>query len=338
MTLPRLTFFCELEHDPLQALFSEKIIAALVDLNAHLNLGILDLSDQRAEIVKRLNQAGVPVTAWLLLPVDQGYWCNLDNAPQAIARYSAFRDWTARHDLNWAGVGLDIVPDIRDLHQFAQRRWRMLPAMLKRLLERGRLKSGLAAYRYLVSRIRADGYPVDSYQFPVIADERQAGSTMLQRLAGLVDIPTDREVWMVYTSFLRPNGAGFLASYAPEVGSIGLGSTGGGVEIDILDRRPLTWEEFARDLRLAWYWCDDIHVFSLEGCVEQGFLERLKDFAWDYPLLFPEDSLARVESLRRALRSGLWVSSHTTAILVAAMGVALVGVGLRRYFRRKMQI
>ena len=35
---------------------------------------------------------------------------------------------------------------------------------------------------------------VENYQFPLIADERQAGSTVLQRLA-LVDVETDREVW-----------------------------------------------------------------------------------------------------------------------------------------------
>ena len=86
MTLPRLTFFCELEPDPLQTLISESTITCLVDLKAHLSLGILDLSDPRAEVVKRLNSAGVPVTAWLLLPEEQGYWFNLDNVAQATAQ------------------------------------------------------------------------------------------------------------------------------------------------------------------------------------------------------------------------------------------------------------
>jgi sterol desaturase/sphingolipid hydroxylase (fatty acid hydroxylase superfamily) len=74
----------------------------------------------------------------------------------------------------------------------------------------------------------------------------------------------------------------------------------------------------------------------LEGCVEQGYLERLKSFAWDYPVLMPEESLAKVESFRRALRSGLWVSSHGTAILVASMGITLLTVGLKRYLSRKV--
>ncbi|MBN1147438.1 MAG: hypothetical protein JXA78_09290 [Anaerolineales bacterium] len=333
--MPRLTFFCELELKPLQDLFNEQIIADLVAMQASLSLGILDLSPARAGVVRRLNQAGVPVIAWLLLPKEQGYWFNLDNAPQAIARYADFKAWTEENGLCWAGVGLDIEPDIRDMARFGERKWLMLPSLLRKLLERNRLKGGRAAYRALVSRIHADGYPVDAYQFPVIADERQAGSTLLQRLAGLVDLPSDREVWMLYTSLLRPHGAGFLASYAPQAQSVGLGVTGGGVDVGVADRKPLTWQELARDLRLAWCWCDDIHVFSLEGCVEQGFMEELSSFAWDYPVLMPEEGLARVESFRKALRSGLWLSAHTTAILAAAFAGALVGVGVRRYLARR---
>jgi hypothetical protein len=334
--MPQLTFFCELELEPLQTLFTESIISDLVELKASLSLGVLDLSGERAQVVKRLNQAGVPVIAWLLLPKDHGYWFNLDNAPLAIARYAEFKDWTARHELHWAGIGLDIEPDIRDMTRFGQRKWRILPSLLGRLVDSNRLKGGKAAYRALVSRIRSDGYTVDSYQFPVIDDERQMGSTFLQRLGGLVDIPVDKEIWMLYSSYLRPNGAGFIASYAPDAQALGLGVTGGGVDVGVVDKNPLSWQELARDLRLAWYWCDDIHIFSLEGCVEQGYLVRLKSFAWDYPVLMPEESLAKVESFRRALRSGLWVSSHGTAILVASMGITLLTVGLKRYLSRKV--
>lgn len=44
-----------------------------------------------------------------------------------------------------------------------------------------------------------------NYHFRLIAEERQAGSTLLQRLA-LVNVTTDREVWMLYSSFLRALG------------------------------------------------------------------------------------------------------------------------------------
>lgn len=56
-----------------------------------------------------------------------------------------------------------------------------------------------------MNQIPADGWPVENYQFPLIADERQARSTLLQRLA-LVDAATGREVWMLYSSFMRTLG------------------------------------------------------------------------------------------------------------------------------------
>ena len=49
---------------------------------------------------------------------------------------------------------------------------------------------------------------------------------MLQRLAGLVEVTTDREIWMLYSSFLRSVGPGMIWSYGPQAGAIAVGSTG----------------------------------------------------------------------------------------------------------------
>lgn len=83
-------------------------------------------------------------------------------------------------------------------------------------------------YAALVDRIHADGWEVENYQFPLIADERRAGSTLLQRLMGLVDVRTDREVWMQYTSFVGSLGASLLWSYGPDSEAIAVGTTGAG--------------------------------------------------------------------------------------------------------------
>jgi hypothetical protein len=337
MPLPRLTFFCELESGPLSALFDDPLIADLAEMKASLSLGILDLNAERAQIVRNLNQAGIPVIAWLLLPKDQGYWFNLYNAPQALTRYQEFKAWSAQHNLTWDGIGLDIEPDIREITQLAERDWSTLPGILRRALDFRGQREALGAYRDLVSLIRRDGYRVDSYQFPFIADERRVGSKFLQRLAGLVDIPVDREVWMIYTSFVRPIGAGFLASYAPEAQSVGLGSTGGGVELDVGEMRaqPLRWDELARDLRLAWFWCNDLHIFSLEGCVQQGFIPRLKNFTWDMPVMMPYTSQARADGWRKALRSSLWIVSNMVLIVLVLTGAILVWKILKHILGRR---
>ena len=112
----------------------------------------------------------------------------------------------------------------------------------------------------------ADGWRVENYQFPLIADERRAGSALLQRLA-LVDVATDREVWMLYSSFLRALGPGLIWAYGPEAPAIAVGTTGGGRDIPGSPQMPtLSWEELAGDLRLARHFCDQILIHSLEGC------------------------------------------------------------------------
>ena len=322
MKQPQLTFFCELESDALEALFAEpSVINDLAALEARVSLGLLDLSPARAAVVRRLNEAGIPVVAWLLLPKEEGYWFNLSNAPQAAARYAGFKAWTAEHGLEWAGLGIDVEPDIREMQQLLDDWPRLLRTLLQRTFDNERLRRAQAAYGALVDRMRDDGYPVEGYAFPFVVDERRAGATLLQRLAGTVEVPVDREVLMLYTSFLRAAGPGVLWSYGPDAGSVGVGSTGGGVEIEGIDPLPtLDWDAFSRDLRLARRRSDDVHVFSLEGCVRQGFLSRLKAFDWDRTVTPPLETAGQVEKARRALRAVLWASAHPAVVLGGLIG------------------
>ncbi|MCS7221006.1 MAG: hypothetical protein RML36_02450 [Anaerolineae bacterium] len=332
MMQPRLTFFCELEADALQRLFADPaVVNDLAALGASVSLGILDLSPERAAVVQRLNQAGISVIAWQLLPKSQGYWYNAGNAAQAAARYLAFRAWTAEHGLRWAGIGIDIELDIREVQQLLINKWHLLPTILRRAFDSERLRRAQAEYSALVQQMRADGYRVDSYLLPWVLDERKAGSTLLQRIGGLVDVPADREVPMLYSSFMRPRGPGMLWSYAQDVPSVGLGSTGGGVCLEGMPEiRPLDWNEFSRDLRLARRWTNDIHVFSLEGCVQQGFLARLKDFDWNQPITPPLEMAEQVERFRKALRAGLWASAHPFTVFGGLIGALWLVSRLRR--------
>lgn len=317
MPQPRLTFACELEPALLQALFSDPaVVTDLLALHAGVSLGILDHSAERAEVVRCLNQAGIPLVAWLLLPKDEGYWFGLDNAPQAAGCYAAFKAWSAEQGLRWSGIGVDIETDYGQMQALMTgRRREVLSHMLGRLLDNERLRRAQLAYGALLAQMRADGYTVESYQFPFIVDERAAGSTLVQRIFGIVDVPADREVLMLYSSFLGSAGPAFLWSYAADAGGAGVGSTGGGVEsaLPVLD-----WDGLARDLRLAYRRAPEVFVFSLEGCVRQGFLVRLGTFDWDAPLVAPE-GVEQVNAWRRALRAGLWASAHPWAVLGAAL-------------------
>ena len=303
------------------------MIDDLKGLDAALSLGILDLSEERAKVVKRLNKAEVPVIAWLLLPEDQGYWFNLDNYEAAAQRYQDFLAWTEQYELEWVGIGLDIEPDIQEMRQImAQKQTDKFAATLfNRFMNRKRVAKAKMAYQSLVEQIHADGYPVESYHIPLISEERRAKSSVLQRTMGLVDLETDREVFMLYSSFFRPNGDALLWSYAPETDSIGVGNTGGGVDIEgVIDLPPLTWEEFSRDLRMCVMQEKPIHIFCLEGCVAQGFLSKLNTFDWDKPVEKPT-GLRRVAGIRTGITTGLWLLERPWVILLAL--ASLIGLG-----------
>jgi hypothetical protein len=332
--LPVLTFFCELDAQPLEALFTNpQVIPDLKALNAGVSLGILDFSPERAGVIQSLNKANIPVTAWLLLPKDQGYWFNSANVAQATRRYADFKAWTAEHDLKWAAIGLDIEPDINEAIALTQGRSRLAPMLFKRLFDPQSLLRAEMAYASLVTGIQTDGYLVESYHIPFIVDERKTSSTLLKRLAGLVDFHANREVLMLYSSFFRPVGDGLIWSYGPQADSIGIGSTGGGVDIQaVKDIPPITWPELTRDLRLAYRLKKPVHLFSLEGCIAEGYLARLRTFDWEGPISAPVDSYQKVHTARQVGQAGLWVAAHPLVVLAS---ISLISWVISRLFGRR---
>jgi hypothetical protein len=334
----QLVFGCELDTDELQEMFATPtVLDTLIELGAGVGLAVIDLSAERAAVVRHLNDAGVPVAAWLVLPREEGYWFNADNAPEATARYKQFRAWTAEYGLRWEGIGLDVEPDFNEVKQLlGKERWQILPVMLRRAFDRERLHRAETAYRVLVEQIRADGYRVETCQFPFIVDERKAGAWLLQRVFGLVDMKADGELLMLYSSFAPAIGDGLLWSYAPDAEGIIVGITGNGVEPDGM-AVPMTWAEFSRDLRLAAHWRDLIFVYSLEGCVQQGFLERLRTFDWEEPVVVPHKRARQINTARMAVQAGLWASAHTSLILMGMLSlVSLFSFLLRPGGRRKL--
>jgi hypothetical protein len=319
---PNLTFVCELDAPRLTELFADpSVIDDLQALGARVMIMVSDFSAERARVVRQLNQAGIPLVGIPLFPVEEGYYLTVDNAPRAAQRYQQWKQWTAEHGLVWEQVGLDIEPEAQFYLQLMANPWGLVPRLLQRLRDHERVTHARAAYAELVDQIHADGWPVENYQFPFIADERRAGSTLLQRLMGLVDVPTDREVWMQYTSFVGALGPGILWSYGPESDAIAVGTTGGGPDIPSQPQfTPLSWEELTRDLRLARRWTDQLYVHSLEGCVWNGYLTRLGSLDWT-PASTPPETAAVAGLLRAGLRGLLRASIHPwgTAGLVVTL-------------------
>jgi membrane protease YdiL (CAAX protease family) len=181
-------------------------------------------------------------------------------------------------------------------------------------------------YRDLIGRMRRGGYAVEVYQLFFMADERRAHSTLLERLFQVVDVSGERNCLMLYTSFHHSWGASVIRTYGGDAGTIVIGSTGGDSALDA-GFAPLNWDEFLRDLQAARRWTNEIGVYSLEGCVRQGMLARLRSVDWsrDTP---PGPAAWQPQAIRAGIAIVLWADRYGYAILGLFAGI--VGVGLWR--------
>lgn len=303
MPRPQLHFFCELDAEPLVALAARTdLVPQLRALDAGVTLGLRDLSVERAAVLRDWHQAGVPVGAWLLLPRQQGYFATPDNVPQVEARVDAFLRWREAHHVPVASLGLDFEPALDELDALLAQPVATVAGWVRRARDEGRFVRARAHYTALVARLRGEGLRVEAYQPPMVLDDRRLGGTALSRITGAMAVSVDREVVMLYSSLYGVAGPGLVALAARECSAIGLGSTGGGV--DPLPK--LSWAQLERDLLVAAAVCRDLSLFSLEGCVAQGFLPRLVDFDWSRPApgLLPQRLVA--SAFRAALRLGPW--------------------------------
>ena len=313
---PPLTFACELDSRDFQNLFADpQLIEKLKLLEAEITVGLKDFTDERAEVILRLNQAGIPVTAWLLLPVEQGYWFNLDNVAFAEQRYLDFLAWTKKYQLNWLRVGLDIEPDIRMIQSFKQGIFPGLRQVIQKIRTRNRRDESCSRYRALVHQIQTDGFSVESYQLPLCVDARLANSTLLEHLLGILDLSVDHEVLMTYSSFSRPFGSAIMWNYGRNTSAIGIGSTGGGVDLEgVADTRPINWDELRNDLLIAHRLKNDIFIFSLEGCLEQGYLDQIIALDWnEKPGQFPYQTLVKI--VRKIIQAGFSIITRPWMII-----------------------
>ena len=244
----RLSFFNEQDPPELADLVGDAaVLRELHALKAHVTMGLRDLSDERAAAVQRLAGEGVPVGAWLLLPREQGYFATYDNVEAVEARVEAVLRWVERHRLPITSLGFDFEPDLRELDALFHHPVKALAGWARRSTNRPRRQRALEAYRGLISRLQSAGWSVETYQFPLLLEDRAAGSQFFQRFSSSLDVRVEREVVMAYSSLLGPLGPGLVEGWTRSTAAVAVGSTGGGV--DPLPK--LTFEELSRDLRLA---------------------------------------------------------------------------------------
>ena len=339
MKKPSLTFFCELETPQLIQQFNgNKVLNYLSKLDANLSLGLLDLSQGRAEVVRKLNRAGIPVTAWLLLPKEQGYWTSLDTIDKTAVRYAEFIIWKNKFKLDFAAVGLDIEPDLRIMTALKRNPLSQAPNLLLNYISGSQYKCRELTARALIKKIKSDGFAVETYQFPSALDERAVNSNVLAKTLGIPPLPSDREVLMLYSSFFPAYADSILWSYARQCQAVGVGSTGGGVDFEgSAPLKILRWIDLKRDLLLANQTVKHIYIFSLEGCVNNNYLDRLVNLDWSTEVIPPHRSALGITLIRKVGQGLLWTLSHPLEVLLGLFIGARLLTYLQNLFEKKSQ-
>lgn len=340
---PYLIFFSELDgKEALDLLASPGLLAELVSCRYGVALAIRDLSPDLAAAVRLLNGAGVSVVAWLQLPQSEGIWFHLQNYPQGIERYRSFRAWSRDHELSFQAVGIDIEPPSSELDRIQRWGLRDLARRIWLAHENVLFIAARAAYADLIGEIHHDGYEVHAYQLPILADDRRAGTTLIQRAFDIVGLPADVEVLMCYSSLpidtLRNDiGGALIASYGPSADSIGVGAISGSATDSFADDLPpLSGDALERDLLLAARHTDLIYLFSLEGCVERGLLPRIRQINWESEPAASRGKRLIVSTTRALLLSALLISRFSRG-MVAWLGWGLFVILLVRKARAALR-
>jgi hypothetical protein len=147
---------CDQGVGQVQSLFANAdVITDLKNLPAGLAVAISDFRPERAEIVRRLNQAGIPVIAGLTMSTGQDFYFNAGNATLAAARFAAFDAWSRDEGLRWDGVGLDIETNFAELATLKSHRWRLFTTFLWRAVDVQRMHRAKRAYSALIANMRA---------------------------------------------------------------------------------------------------------------------------------------------------------------------------------------
>ena len=216
-----IAFACELPSEDISTYWNSSTFSLAGQLHKQLNtsivIGTVDLSKERAWLVQQLNALDIPVTVWLLLAKEDGYWMNLDNYEQAAARYNLVKQWIQQNNLSVMSIGFDIELDMQNVIEFKNHSYLLLLESVVKRFGEERLQKGRAAIQKLAKQVKDDGYLLQTYVLPIIYDERIANSTFIQRLLGTVDLVdyVDVEAPMLYSTSRLTNSLSLSLSLSP---------------------------------------------------------------------------------------------------------------------------
>jgi hypothetical protein len=313
-----ISFFNELKSPELVQLFKDStLIPNLQAIHGEIRMGTLDLTSERAGIVKKLNEAGIPVVAWVVLTEEDGYFSNSINADLSKKRYQEIKNWANQNQLKFKAIGFDFEIDMNDLKLAKLNPLKLVYKMFTRLYDDdNNLKLAKLKYDTLMAQVKADGYAVEGYYMPYINDEVANGTSSIQKMARFIRYETGNDIPMLYSS-LNGNGDGMLKLYGADIHlyAAGLGSTGGGIDTSGL----LTYERLVHDMNVAFKTVKEVHIFSLEGAVKSGMLSKLLSYKYDSTVAYDQNEIEGSISVQKKVKLISSILSYPTLFLLTIL-------------------
>ncbi|HNW94760.1 MAG TPA: LPXTG cell wall anchor domain-containing protein [Anaerolineaceae bacterium] len=248
----------------MRALFEDRfVLDDLKSLGAGVALVVRDFSEERAQAARLLNKLGIPVSAWLLLPGEQGTWLDRADSAQAAELYQALIHWSGVKGLRWSAIGYG-VPEREE--RAAQKSTNGLTAS--------------AAISTLIERAHADGFAVELvYSLP------QGAPSQIKNLGlgrkTMPEVPK-AERCIHLPPNINETSRAFREGGADGKGAVRVVNARKSLNLGTsTDEEPKTWQEFARELCAARQQSSAVYVITLESCANQGFLDRLVTLDWN---------------------------------------------------------
>ncbi|MEM6800965.1 MAG: hypothetical protein AAF696_06145 [Bacteroidota bacterium] len=275
---PLLSFFSHSNSEEFQQLISRPgVLQSLQNMGAEIRIGIVEMNEARAKSIQTLNEAGIPVFAWIKALEVQGSTFRVDNASSLLKRYQSFKSWSDQYGLIWQGVGIDLRPKAEVMSSWVEEP--VLSAWNSYLNLFNQKESELAKplFQEFQEAVHQDGYVLETYVLPFAMDEDPEEASGLQYLTRILNVNSDRVIPLCYTSYPFISAASIL-DYGSRAQRVGLGSTSMPISPQKTSLQALDWEMLSRDLRLAHDVCKEIHLDNLEGIVANGWLEAIELF------------------------------------------------------------
>ena len=340
LSRPLLSFFSELEAEELHILISRPgVKETLVNMQAELRIGISDFTEVHAQNIRQLNDAGIPVYAWLKANDTQGHTFRVDNASSLLKRYRNFKEWTDSYNLRWQAVGIDLRPNPDDMQSWVNQPLLSAWNSYVNLFSQEEIELAANHFQEFLKEAHKDGYRIESYVLPFAMDEVSQETKGLQYMSRILNVETDKIIPLCYTSFPYISPASIL-DYGGRAQSVAIGSTNNSILGEKLSTEALDWEMLSRDLRLAHDVCKEIHISNLESVIANGWLEAIMEFDFSVPVFLYSKELEIQENqsfwAEKAFQALTYpITSSIVLLLLAILSIIFCFLFIRYLFSWK---